>query len=83
MIRTALLAAVAAVALTSTAQAGKCVVSTATGIGATKEIAETVAKSSLATAISTAGTKAKGKVVVKTSGDFPVFTAKASQRNCK
>lgn len=83
MIRTALLAAVAAVALTSTAHAGKCVVTTATGVGATKELATVVASASLATAIATAGTTAKGKTVVKTSGDFPLVTAKASQRNCK
>lgn len=83
MIRIAILAAAAAFAMTSTAQAGKCVVTTATGIGATKEIAENIAKNQLASAISASGNKAKGKVSVKSEGAFPVVTAKASQRNCK
>ncbi|MDZ4843651.1 MAG: hypothetical protein SH859_16110 [Hyphomicrobium aestuarii] len=83
MIRIAVLTAVAALAMTSTAQAGKCVVTTATGIGATKEIAEDLAKMSLASAISASGNKASGKVSVKNEGAFPLITSKASQRNCK
>lgn len=83
MIRIAILAAVAAVALTSTAQAAKCVVTTATGVGATKEIADNIAKQSLASAIANSGSKAKGKVTIKNEGAFPLITSKASQRNCK
>ncbi len=83
MIRIAVIAAAAALAMTSTAQAGKCVVTTTTGIGATKEIADDLAKTQLAAAIAASGNKAKGKVMMKSEGAFPVVTSKASQRNCK
>jgi hypothetical protein len=82
MIRAALFAAAAMFAASTSAQAGKCYLTSASGVGATKEIATEVSKSALGTAIALRDVKGKGKVVTKCSGAFPVVTCKSSQRTC-
>lgn len=85
MIRVTILSAVAAVAFAGAAEAGKskCFVTSAQGVGATKEIADSLSKTALATALTTNAVKGKGKVTTKCEGAFPVVTCKSSQRSCK
>jgi hypothetical protein len=82
MIRIALLSATALVAVSASAQA-KCFVTTASGVGLSKEIATPLSQTALATAISMRDVEGKGKVSTKCEGAFPVVTCKSSQRTCE
>lgn len=76
------LATIAAVAFASAAQAGKCAKSTASGFGATKEIATAASVQSLKELMAKNGEKAKGKIVTTCDGPL-LSTCKSSQRGCK
>lgn len=81
MIRIVLVTA-AAVAFATAAEAGKCSKSTASGVGATKEIATMVSVDALKEMIAKNGEKGKGKIT--TTCDGPLLTnCKSSQRSCK
>jgi hypothetical protein len=83
MIRFALLT-LAAVSVASSAQAGKCSMSTAQGIGVTKEIATFMSNKAVTDMIAKNGEKGVGKVSTSCDGTLVVSTTCTSkQRSCK
>jgi hypothetical protein len=74
----------AALTLSTAAHAGKCAMSTASGVGITKEIATSMSNKALADMIAKNGEKGKGKVSTTCDGTMVVSTTcKSSQRSCK
>ena len=83
MLRIALLT-VAAVAMTTSAQAGKCSSSSASGLGVTKDIAMFMSNKALKDMIAKNGEKGKGKVTTSCDSSAIVSTTCISkQASCK
>ena len=74
---------VAALTISSSAQAGKCAMSKASGLGATKEIAMFMSNKALGDMIAKNGEKGKGKVSTTCDGLPVATTCISSQRSCK
>jgi len=83
MLRFALLAA-AAVLMSTGAQAAKCSVSSASGLGVTKDIATYMSNKALKDMLAKNGEKGKGKVTTTCDGSMVVSTTCISkQKSCK
>jgi hypothetical protein len=83
MMRIALLT-LAAFTMSTAAQAGKCSLSSAQGIGVTKDIAMFMSNKAVADMIAKNGEKGKGKVSTTCDGSLIVSTTCTSkQRSCK
>ena len=82
MIRTALIT-IAAVTLSTSAFAGNCAKSTASGIGISKEIATFMSNKALNDMIAKNGEKGNGKVTTSCSTALVSTTCTSSQRSCK
>lgn len=83
MLRIAIIA-VAALSVSSAAQAGKCALNTATGLGVTKEIATFMSNKAVGDMIAKNGEKAKGKVTTTCDSSMIVSTTCTSkQLGCK
>ena len=83
MIRIALITIVA-VTLSTSAFAGHCAKSTASGLGVTKEVATFMSNKALNDMIAKNGEKGKGKVTTTCDSSAIVSTTcKSSQRTCK
>jgi hypothetical protein len=83
MIRIAL-ATIAALSLTTAAQAGSCAMTSATGLGVTKDIAMFMSNKALKDMTAKNGEKGSGKVTTTCDGSTIVTTTCVSkQRTCK
>jgi hypothetical protein len=83
MIRMVLIAA-AALTISTGAQAGKCAMSKASGLGVSKEIATFMSNKALNDMIAKNGEKGKGKVTTTCDSSAVVTTTcTSSQRTCK
>ena len=82
MLRIAILT-VAALTLSTGAEAGKCALSKASGLGATKDIATFMSNKALNDMIAKNGEKGKGKVTTTCDGLPVAMTCITSQRSCK
>ena len=83
MLRIALLT-MAAVSMTTAAQAGKCAMSTASGLGVSKEIAMFMSNKAVTDMIAKNGEKGVGKVTTTCDSSAVVTTTCTSkQKSCK
>jgi hypothetical protein len=83
MVRIAILA-LAAVSVSTAAQAGKCSMSSASGLGVTKEIATFMSNKAVSDMIAKNGEKGVGKVATSCDSSLVVSTTCVSkQRSCK